>query len=179
MNYYDSECTLLYFIVENYLLNEQGTDLVTKEQEEKLLKVIEDAVHHYQEVDKSLRAKNAYDVLFKGLVKRNGISDKIKKRQQILGHVLVMRVVNVLKGYHNLLEEKRGAGSDLEGECRFLLKRIGQLETGSGTFSEEREWIKQHVGSAPKEESLMWKSSRAIILVSTPLLLTLIPLANE
>lgn len=30
-NFYDSECTILYFVVENYLLGEKGTNLVTPE----------------------------------------------------------------------------------------------------------------------------------------------------
>lgn len=40
VNFYDSECTLLYFLVENYLLNEEGTHLVTIEQEKKLAEVL-------------------------------------------------------------------------------------------------------------------------------------------
>jgi hypothetical protein len=41
VNFYDSECTLLFFLVESYFLNEQGTHLVTEEQEKKLIDVLD------------------------------------------------------------------------------------------------------------------------------------------
>ena len=48
INYYDSECTLLYFLVENYLLNEEGIKIVTRDQEDKIIKVLNESVHHFQ-----------------------------------------------------------------------------------------------------------------------------------
>ena len=89
-------------------------------------------------------------MLFKALNKRSKVSEMIMKRQQALAHLLVVRIVNVVKGYLLLLSEGRAVGSDLEAETRFLLKRMSQLETGPGVFEGEREWLKKHLSCVPR-----------------------------
>lgn len=49
------------------------------------------------------------------------------KKQEGLAHLLLGRVVNVLKGEIALIAEGRSTGSDLEAETKFLLKRMTQL----------------------------------------------------
>jgi hypothetical protein len=131
-------------------------------------------MHQFKENDPSSLAKSAYDVVFKALARRSKVEEKIKKKQQALAHLLFARIANVFKAYSALLIEGRAAGSDLEAESKFLLKRMSQLETGPGTFEKERDWIKAHIGSAPVEESAIWRSSRCLLIIVTPFLLNLL-----
>lgn len=179
LNFYDSECTLLYFLVESYLLNEKGTDLVSADQEKILLATIDESLHHFKEGDRSVRSKNAYDVLFKATGKRVILTQEILKKQSKLAHLLLTRIVQVFKAYTALLAEGRGEGSDLEAESKFLLKKMAQLESGPGIFESEMEWIAENVGSSPKKGSLIWGSSRALIILVTPLLLGLLRSTSE
>jgi hypothetical protein len=91
-------------------------------------------VHHFKEGDRSSRSKNAYDVLFKAAAKRTDMTEEIGRKQIRLAHLLVTRIVHVLKAYTVLLVEGRGEGSDVEAETKFLIKRMAQLESGPGTF---------------------------------------------
>ena len=141
--------------------------------------MLEESIHVYSEKDKSLRSKNAYDVLLKGLNKRNGAHPKILEKQQIMATIFVNRICNVFKGYLHLLEEKRAEGADLEGECKFVLKRICQLESGADVFKKSRVLIEKYAGEVPKEESSVWQSEKAVIISVSPLTARLISLSSQ
>ncbi len=49
------------------------------------------------------------------------------KKQAAIAHLLLTRIVHVLKAYAALLVEGRGAGSDQEAEVKFILRKIAQL----------------------------------------------------
>lgn len=91
----------------------KGTDLVTQAQKTILLATIDESLHHFKEGDRSSRSKNVYDVLFKATAKRTVTNEAISKKQSLLAHLLIARIVQVFKAYTALLVEGRGEGSDL------------------------------------------------------------------
>lgn len=153
--------------------------MVTADMENKILSVIDEAVHHFKEGDPSARAKNAYDVLFKAVAKRSHISPEVKEKQAVMAHALLKRIINIVKAYSALLAENRGGGSDVEVEVRYVLKKLSQLNATANVLEGEREWIKEDVGVAPREGSCVWSSGLIFIMVLTPLLLGLVKAGCE